>query len=182
VTARSSVQANEQPWYREPWLWFIAAGPIAVVIAGIITTVIAYSTADGLVVDDYYKRGLTINRALARDRRADELGLAGEMRIDRSLHRVRITLSARDPDHLFPPSLTVKVLHSIRAADDRSTMLAAIGKGVYVGDLDLEASGLAPSRIAIESPDWRLIGMLRPEATDIVLLRPANAPGVVSTR
>jgi uncharacterized protein len=182
MTAKSSVQAIQQPWYREPWLWFIAAGPIAVVIAGVITTFIAYSTADGLVADDYYKRGLTINRALARDRRADELGLAGEMRIDHSLHRVRVLLRARDQDYQFSPSLTVKVLHSIRASDDRSVVLAAIGNGVYIGELELEVPGRAPSRITIESPEWRLTGMLRPEAAEVVTLRPANASDMASTR
>ncbi len=175
MTARSSMQTSVPPWYREPWLWIVAAGPIAVVIAGIITTVIAYSTADGLVADDYYKRGLTINRSLARDRRADELGLTGEMRIESAMHRARIELSARDPHRVFPPSVTIKLIHSICAADDRVATLASIGKGVFEGSLDLAPAGLAPSRVLIESPEWRLVGTVRP-AVEIVKLRPASDP------
>ena len=55
-----------KPWYREPWPWLLMAGPVAVVLAGIATTVLAVTTFDGLVADDYYKQGLGINRVIAR--------------------------------------------------------------------------------------------------------------------
>ncbi|HRJ64128.1 MAG TPA: FixH family protein, partial [Brevundimonas sp.] len=46
------------------------SGPGLVVIAGVVTAWIAFSGADGLVADDYYKQGLGINRTIARDARA----------------------------------------------------------------------------------------------------------------
>ncbi len=171
-----------KPWYREPWPWIIAAGPIAVVIAGIITTTIAYSTADGLVADDYYRRGLTINRELARDRRADDLGLTARLRHDPTSRRVHVKLDSADAAGALPPSLTVKVIHSTRAADDRFAVLAAIERGVYEGDLDLALTGTAPSRVAIESSDWRLIGTLRAGSGEIVTLRPANSQDTPTIR
>jgi hypothetical protein len=54
-----------KPWYREPWPWLLMAGPAAVIVAGGITTWIAFATFDGLVVEDYYRRGLNINATLA---------------------------------------------------------------------------------------------------------------------
>jgi hypothetical protein len=54
-----------KPWYREPWPWLLMAGPAAVIVAGVITTWIAFSTFDGLVAEDYYRRGLNINATLA---------------------------------------------------------------------------------------------------------------------
>ena len=50
------------------------AGPGLVVVAGIATAVIAFRGADGLVADDYYKQGLGINRQIARDQAARDLG------------------------------------------------------------------------------------------------------------
>jgi hypothetical protein len=44
------------------------SGPAAVVVAGVVTTWIAFATADSLVAEDYYKRGLTINDRLACER------------------------------------------------------------------------------------------------------------------
>ena len=74
-----------RPWYREPWPWILMAPPAAAVIAGAATVWIAVGSADGLVADDYYKRGLAINQVLAlnngawalhqlKDARAAEIG------------------------------------------------------------------------------------------------------------
>ncbi|MFM9884210.1 MAG: FixH family protein [Burkholderiales bacterium] len=175
MTTKATLHIAENPWYREPWPWIIAAGPIVVVIAGVITTTIAYSTADGLVADDYYKRGLTINRELARDQRADQLGLTARMRHDPTSRRVHVAIESADAAGVLPPSLTLKVIHSTRAAADRFAVLAAIERGVYAGDLDLSVEGTAPSRVAIESSEWRLIGTLRAGSGEIVTLRPANS-------
>ncbi|MFN0305142.1 MAG: FixH family protein [Burkholderiales bacterium] len=180
IDARRQVPVS--PWYREPWPWIIAAGPIAVIIAGAVTTTIAYSTADGLVADDYYKRGLMINRELARDQRAADLGLTARMRHDAVSHRVRVEVAIADPARVLPPSLTVKLIHSTRAADDRLAVIAAIERGVYEGDLDLALTGTAPSRVAIESLEWRLIGTLRADADGIVTLRPASVHDPASIR
>jgi hypothetical protein len=57
-----------KPWYREPWPWILMSGPAVVVVAGVATAWIAFATADSLVAEDYYKRGLTINDRLACER------------------------------------------------------------------------------------------------------------------
>ncbi len=49
---------------REHWPWLLATGPAVVVVASLASAVIAASGSDGLVADDYYKLGLTINRRL----------------------------------------------------------------------------------------------------------------------
>lgn len=70
--------AKAAPWYREPWPWLLMLGPLIVIIAGVITAYLAVVTSDGLVEDDYYKQGLTVNRRTERDQRAAELGVAAE--------------------------------------------------------------------------------------------------------
>ena len=55
---------SAKPWYREPWPWILMAGPAAVVVAGTVTAYIAFSGADRLVAEDYYKRGVEINRTI----------------------------------------------------------------------------------------------------------------------
>jgi hypothetical protein len=67
---RSSSPGNEVAagvaWYREPWPWIIIAGPLAVVIACMATTVIAVRSDDGMVAENYYKRGLLVNQQLPK--------------------------------------------------------------------------------------------------------------------
>lgn len=56
---------NSAPWWKYGYVWLVLAGPIAVVIAGIATAVIASRGADPVVDTDYYRRGIEINKALA---------------------------------------------------------------------------------------------------------------------
>ena len=61
--------ANESPaWWRHGHVWLIIAGPAAVVVAGLVTAWIAVASPDPVVADDYYRRGLDINKAKARER------------------------------------------------------------------------------------------------------------------
>ena len=69
-----------KPWYRELWPWLLMAGPAIVVVAALATAYLAVSSDDGVVADDYYKRGLVINRVLEREQRAAALGLGAVVR------------------------------------------------------------------------------------------------------
>ena len=60
----ASLTESSRPWYREPWPWILMAGPAIVVVAGAVTLWLALASDDGLVAQDYYKRGLAINRVL----------------------------------------------------------------------------------------------------------------------
>src|SRR5512140_1636724 len=68
-----------QPWYREPWPWILMAGPAAVVVAGFVTAWLAVRSDDGLVMDDYYKEGLAINKTIGRSETAERLGIHAEL-------------------------------------------------------------------------------------------------------
>jgi hypothetical protein len=56
------------PWWRHGHVWLIIAGPAAVVVAGLVTAWIAVQGADTLVAEDYYRRGVEINKTLAGDK------------------------------------------------------------------------------------------------------------------
>lgn len=53
------------PWWRHGHVWLIIAGPAAVIVAGIATLVLAVRQPDPLVAEDYYRRGIEINKTLA---------------------------------------------------------------------------------------------------------------------
>lgn len=54
-----------KPWWTHGHVWLIIAGPAVVVLASIVTIVLAVRTADPLVAEDYYRRGVEINKTLA---------------------------------------------------------------------------------------------------------------------
>ena len=73
------MNAAQRPWYREPWPWLLMLGPALVIVAGAVTVALAVVSDDGVIAEDYYKRGLAIDRVLARDARARELGLSARV-------------------------------------------------------------------------------------------------------
>ena len=60
--------ANSVPWWRHGHVWLLIAGPAVVVVAGVATILIALRHPDPVLAEDYYRRGVEINRTLARDK------------------------------------------------------------------------------------------------------------------
>lgn len=59
---------HNAPWWKHGHVWLLISGPAAVVVAGIVTAWIAVVTNDPVVDADYYRRGIEINKQLARER------------------------------------------------------------------------------------------------------------------
>jgi|SRR5690625_1458451 len=60
------LDANPNPWYKEPWPWILMSGPAIVVVACIITIYLAFSTGANEEMGGAVKRGLVIE--ILRDR------------------------------------------------------------------------------------------------------------------
>ena len=60
--------SDSGPWWKYPLVWMVIAGPAVVVVAGFTTLWLAIRTPDPVVAGDYYRRGIEINEALARDK------------------------------------------------------------------------------------------------------------------
>jgi hypothetical protein len=65
---KASSNESALPWWRHGHVWLVIAGPALVVVAGVVTAVIAVRGADPVVESDYYRRGMHINEELARAR------------------------------------------------------------------------------------------------------------------
>ena len=67
---------QQQPWYKQVWVWLIMVPPLAAVLGGIATIVIAASGADHVIRDDYVKVGLELREDASRLEAARQLGLS----------------------------------------------------------------------------------------------------------
>lgn len=148
----NNAQADKRPWYREPLVWMIIAIPMSAVVMAAIMIPLAVSTDDGLVTDDYYKRGLQINRVLARDEQAAALGLdIASLAIGRA--GVTLQLAAPEPDRL-PARLDMTLAHATRPDLDQAFGLIHQGGGLYAGEVEPLAPGAW--NVAIGTDEWRL--------------------------
>jgi hypothetical protein len=149
------MRTASQPWYREPWPWILAAGPIAVILAGVVTVWLAITSNDGLVADDYYKRGLEVNQVIQRDRKAEELGLQAEI-FQGGEGAFRVMLSSTRSAAL-PEKVKLYLAHPAKAGFDLEITLASDGQGVYSGKLNHPITGSRwLVRLEDETGAWRL--------------------------
>jgi hypothetical protein len=154
-------------WYREPWPWLLMAGPCVVIIAGFVTLWLAIRSDDGLVADDYYKRGLAINQTLSRALRAEQLGLGAKVTLDAGMQRVRVVLSGSGT---MPAALHLRLVHPTRTVADQLIELRMQVPGIYTGIL-AAAAGRRVVMLEDVARTWRLAG----EATgsgQVVVLTP----------
>jgi hypothetical protein len=159
------------PWYRQRWPWLLMLPPLAAVIGGIVTIVLAVRSNDGVVAADYYKRGLAINVELSRSQRAAELGLAAQVRTGGEAAGDSVYVRIEGENGLPPEAaLRIRLVHPGRSGADRVAVLARVaadadGRGAeYRGHWD-EAQQLhvpVAWRVVLEGRDWRLDGGLAP--------------------
>ena len=137
------------PWYRQLWPWLLISGPAAVVVAGAATMWIAFTSADGLVADDYYRQGLAINTRLAREEAARQRGISAELEL--GAHTIVVRLKGEAPEALF-----VHLAHATRAGYDLRLRLVPVGPGAYEAKLGSLPRGRW--RVVIEDPRgaWRI--------------------------
>ncbi|MFV8816259.1 FixH family protein [Haliea sp. E17] len=149
-----SRNEDELPWYRQFWPWFLILLPATVVVAGITMVFIAASGADDLVVDEYYKRGLAINRQLAQEEAAQRLGISAQLRIDGEEITVATTGPAR------AQRLQLALSHPMEADRDFSLPLVESTPGIYRGRLPASVAPRWHWTLAPEAgSDWRLSGV-----------------------
>jgi uncharacterized protein len=162
-----------RPWYREPAPWLLMLGPFVVVIAGIVTAWIAVKTNDGLVTEDYYKKGLAVSQTLARSELARTLGIEAHLAV--TAEAMDIRLAARDSGFVAPERLVVTVSHPTRAGLDQTQVVARAGSR-YSAPFRLPAAGHWLVTIEDERGTWRLLGNVVLPAAGEVLIGGVTVP------
>jgi len=168
---------TNRPWYRHPWPWILMSGPLVVVIAGLFTAYLAVTSNDGLVDDDYYKQGLSVNKVTERDQQAVVLGLQAEVMQSAEGTKMRILLRANS-DVVLPDVLKLRLIHPTRGGVDQSVLLHADGGGAYTGKLAAPLAGRWHLALEDDKNQWRLTGNWAIEKNASLHL-PSDAKAVV---
>ncbi|CUA86543.1 Uncharacterized protein Ga0061063_2712 [Gulbenkiania indica] len=161
----------QRPWYKERWPWLLMAGPAIAVVAGIITFNLAVQSDDGLVSDDYYKRGKEINRELRRDEAATQMGLTAQVLFDPAMQRVMVTTTSRTG---LPDRLRLQLIHPAQDDYDQTITLQRTGPNAYAGTVKPASANHWYVRLEDEGNQWRVQGEWKPqEGAGVVLGQPA---------
>ena len=149
--------SQSAPWYKSKWPWLLMVAPALAVIGGVAMLMLALASNDGLVADDYYKRGLAINQTLSRDRAAAAGHYRARIMFSPALDRVRVMVSGDKA----PGALTLRLTHPTRVGQDRIVALAAGAGGVYEGSLEPVGAGRWGVALEDNAGAWRLAGTWR---------------------
>lgn len=151
---------DTQPWYRQFWPWFLILLPASVVVAGLTTLYIANRHADDLVVDEYYKDGLAINRQLEKKQRAEQQGIAASLVFSGS------RVSARVSGPVDAQQLRLFMSHPLESDRDFEAPLERVATGHYQGSLQQAIAPRWHWTLELQEPEgWRLDGSV--ESSDI---------------
>lgn len=135
-------------------VWLIIMIPLSAVVMGAVMLTLAVSTYDGLVTDDYYKKGLHINRSMERDELAVSYDLGADVVLGET---VEVSLSG-NAQFQAPEIVNLRLFHATRSGLDRHLRLRRIAPGRYV------ASGprLEPGNwyLQLDADRWRLSARL----------------------
>jgi hypothetical protein len=139
-----------RPAWREPLVWMVWGIPALTVVAGLFTWWIAAQRADSNVAEDWYKRGMAINRSLEKESRAQALGLEAELTLHGE-HDLRLRLEG---GAALPPTVSVLLTHPVRAEQDRRLTLERQADGTY--RTVSPQVGAGNWGVSIEAQDWRI--------------------------
>jgi len=135
-TMTDTNDPSSNPWYKQPWLWFLLSIPIASVILSSIMVTVAVVGKDSLVSDNYYKDGIGINQTIEQDRLAIQLNIVPIITIQDKTVIINIQ-SAKMPTQAF---LTLKLLHPTVSEKDLTIRLLPTESG-FIGDLPNTVEG-----------------------------------------
>lgn len=113
------------PWYRQFWPWFLILLPGTAVVASLYTLIIANQYADDLVVDDYYKEGLAINRQLKRQNEARVL----ELKATFTSQQRQLDIQLEGP--IEASQLRLLLSHAMESDQDFAVPVQQVGRGHY---------------------------------------------------
>jgi hypothetical protein len=148
---------DQPPWYRIPLVWMLISIPASAVLMGVIMIWLAVDTEDGLVVDDYYRHGKTINKVLKRDMAATRYGLSAKLMFNVEQKMVNVELTAK-PNFDYPDKISIRFLNATQEGLDKELTLTRANQGHYATILPPLNKGRW--YVQIEATDWRLLGSL----------------------
>jgi hypothetical protein len=149
---------DTKPWYRQFWPWFLISLPGAVVVASMVTIYLAVETKDGLVQDDYYKKGLGIHKDAAKTATARQLNIQAKLTYEPETGEIVVALNEAAIGQVQQLHLTA--FHPTRDNRDQVVDLSRLDGRTFRGTL----LALEPAnwRMSIEPPggQWRISGRL----------------------
>lgn len=145
------LNETTKPWYKEGYVWMIISFPLSAILAGFYTLFLAIVSYDGLVVDDYYKEGLAINKRLEKVENAKQYNLNANIQFSNDMFSLKLSANQ---DFNYPENITAKISHATIQGFDKTILMKLSGNGNYFSERIELING--HWNIILQNNDWRL--------------------------
>ncbi|WP_162925755.1 FixH family protein [Isoalcanivorax indicus] len=157
ITARGNPAlsprvTDTRSWYRHAFVWLVLAILAWSVVAGLTLVYVAFSNADDVVSDTWYRDGRGINRDMAAERMAEALGI--RVLLSGGAAQTQLQLHS-DAALALPASLELALRHPTMASRDVALTFRLTQQGTYVADAPLPA-GRYNLTLTPDAGHWRL--------------------------
>lgn len=147
----NNLPEDNTPWYKQFWPWFLILLPFSVVIASVITFIIAQKNPPSLVSSNYYKEGLAINANKQLEENAKKLGLSATV----STNNTAITVYLNGAESR-QAQLLVELRHATLEQYDQNLSLVKIIDDIYQAPFNLPKQGKWYISIKDPSNTWEI--------------------------
>ena len=155
------------PWYKQPWLWFLLIFPGAAIIWCATMITVSLNLDSSMVTDDYSKEGRGIAMDVARDKKAEALGLEANLSFEEG--SANLAMEANQ-GALESPYLVLNLYHPTLTERDQTIQFRPTGEGQYTATLNQPIDGRWYLDLRGPDNDWRLKGEASlPQSTPLTL-------------
>lgn len=159
---------SASPWYKQFWPWFIISVPLSAIVACITMLVYMSDKGPSMVVDDYYKKGKSINLELSKFDRAKALFLHADLTINDGVVKVFFTKG----DVQNAPALKVSFYHKTLKEYDLNMVLTPNAAGAYSGVTEALKDDRYTVFIEPMDGSWKLKENIQLPYNDIFKIKP----------
>ncbi|MCA1767401.1 MAG: FixH family protein [Idiomarina sp.] len=158
-----------QPWYKQFWPWFLISLPVTVmIVCGVIIYLSISQGNFSMVVDDYYKRGKTINAIIEHVEEAQRRNISFEFTADQG--RFTLKYASGQPDELS--ALRVYFVHTTQAEKDFSRVLTVAADDTYRADIPQDIKGKWTITVEPYNKVWKVSEKYQLPQAELTKLRP----------
>lgn len=160
-------EAPINPWYKEPWPWFILLVLGIGIVSGTTVAWIGISNPPEMVIGEYERLGRGLTDTASRTATARSLGLFGQVSFEDK--RIVLELNARDVEAL-PETLLIRFQHPATSEGDSTVVLKRQAHGRYVGEPGIAPHARARVIVSDLGQTWWLSG--RRDGTAAIAIEP----------
>lgn len=146
-------QQPTRPWYKEPWPWILISIIVIPMIVAVIRLNIYREYKVEMVVDDYYKKGKSINQEFAREKLAQSYGISALVNFSNDNIVIDINHNKQAP---ALANLIISLYHSTQSFKDLSLRATARADGTFSAALPNELTGKWQLTVEPYDKKWKI--------------------------